>query len=127
MCLDAVSNRKVAKTGIGYKVVGPRRFGPNVFEPLAFGSPIVLGKWMDAGKRKKMLRIGGSGSGLPIKYECGFHIYMTRKAGLTALNVWGESNLLKVEYTGAHTRGVQDNLPVVIARRMRAIKVIRKA
>ena len=124
MCLDAVSNRKVAKTGIGYKVVGPRRFGPNVFEPLMFGSLIVLGKRMVAGKRKKMLRTEGRD---PVKYECGFHIYMTRKAGLAALNVWGESNLLKVEYTGAHTRGVQDNLPVVIARRMRAIKVIRKA
>ena len=119
MCLNVVSERKPKAKGRGYKVVG-RKLSKGRFSNFCYGNDgIRMRVWHEAHEEpiKKHLLI---------LYTSGFHIYTTRRAGIAALNIWG-LNLLEVKYEGAHTRGYQDGLPVVVAKRMKPVRIIKEA
>lgn len=119
MCLVAGSLKTPKKTaGFGWKVV--KRVNKQLYTP----------HW------DRRLRTNVWSKALPTtiytaplrsseNYISGFHIFKTKSAAEKYLREWSMVlEVVKVEYRGAHTEGLdgeKDNLPVIVAREMRIL------
>lgn len=124
MCLAKVNKSKPKeKTGTGYKIFRNTIFS-NVFTSfLQEGERYRLGEWYEANG----MYLSASDGKI---YDCGFHIYIRKNVpklrrqldaawGLCSYHVFAE-----VEYQDARAKGHQDRIPVVVAKKMRILRVV---
>lgn len=128
MCLTRVNDDKPKPKGFGYKVVFLTRNKKLLPLYYACKSNLAFGKWVNASNERIDTGNGDS-------YPSGFHIFTNSK--LAKKNRTEEKNyfepmddgnkvvLIKVQYDDAKVSGSQHEQPVIVAGRMKPIKIVK--
>lgn len=135
MCLTKVEPAGPKKrSGVGYKVLEQRfdykaswssgktrRFWTFVYYPLKDISRVVFRKWLTAEECPLM-------SGYGTEYISGFHIYTKLSDARFAVRAFLPTRrIVKVQYKGAHTDGIQGTANVIVAKQVKFLKLIPNA
>ena len=113
MCLSAITETGLNKSGSGWKVFDIGECGKPKFEcyRLRGDLRVPVRRWVKAGGPRELTSRCG------VKYRGGFHIFISRKdAGRWCM--FKDEKIIKVNYRGGHTTGKQGNLLVIVAKEM---------
>jgi len=125
MCLDKTTKRyKEPKSGIGYQIISRADIGDRV----GYTSRLYY-------SQDKYLpnRFYTAKETLIFDWECrfqymsGFHIFLNKKDVIEnyqivlEYSVYTKPVIIKVQYTGGHTRGYQWGYPIIVAKRRKII------
>lgn len=133
MCLRSIEKQKPAGTGTGWQVLRINRddpykngtYSPVLFRDIHISTPGIEDTATSAFPDLEDVRIQ-SHKNVDVRYPLGFHIFLDEAAAQNyyeELCIHSEKfTVKKVSYRGAHTLGVQDNSPVVVATHRTIIK-----
>lgn len=124
MCLNRVNDDKPKPKGFGYKVMfltEDKKLSPIYF---SFEEGLVFGEWV---KASSQLLYTGDGD----SYRSGFHIFTNSKLAKKVRTEEREGTpekqvvLVRVQYENAKVSGFQYGQNIIVAGRMKPIKIIK--
>jgi len=125
MCLMSVNSDLPEPKGTGYKIVV--RMATKKLRPLFYGKRFLMRKWKRASNGTLFSNRGYE------SYPAGFHVYTNLQETELQLNrtvgklVKGErAVLVEVKYSGGRAHGWQHNQRVVIAARIKPMRIIKE-
>lgn len=127
MCLDTITRKAQEKReskGFGWKVYAYDDFSDTSGFIWMKGSRIPKGRWHKADETKIYLSVNSNDN-----YTSGFHIFTRLKDAAKKVRTYfrrGDGVVVKVQYKEGHTYGRQWNSDVVVARKIKILKVVRK-